>query len=85
MSFGIPPLRDRGGPGVMEKQLPSEFILDDSSECVQDIADDLEPIMAFGIPSLRAELGQKLRGSWRPRDRWRSSSSANCSWTTAPT
>jgi hypothetical protein len=40
----------------MERQLSSELILDDSSDCDDDIADDLGPIMSFGFPPLRAEL-----------------------------
>eukprot|EP00972_Heterocapsa_arctica_P070179 10367079-Heterocapsa_arctica.AAC.1 len=40
----------------MEKQLSSEFILDDSSACEGDIADELEPVVSFGMPPLQSEL-----------------------------
>jgi hypothetical protein len=45
----------------MKKHLSSELILDDSSDCEEDIADDLEPIMSFGLPPRRAELGQRAQ------------------------
>jgi hypothetical protein len=39
--------------GCFEKQLSSDLVLDDSSDCEDHIADDLEPLRSFGIRPLR--------------------------------
>eukprot|EP00972_Heterocapsa_arctica_P047597 7020888-Heterocapsa_arctica.AAC.1 len=45
----------------MKKQLSSEFILDNSSAYEDDIADELKPVVSFGMPPLQSELGQRAQ------------------------